>query len=250
MSDLPTYAIETAAHGFVRALGEGIETVIDLMMKDPSFTNDIALYANISACHGGYREHIAETIRLHSSAYDVARKVLGDYLITPDEVMASWRSVMYRSSQIVELASSFPEAKVLALSRECHVIPNPPLSMSLSDLLALDHDTSAHWNAAHKFAHKEFVSAHGWVAFNVSFGEKRGVGYMMNAAEAWWRLKTFRAVNGYWPLQDNVSIMTSSRTDTGNPVCLEVSRGSLIVVNRHCTHHDGTGAVVMGRYLW
>lgn len=86
-----------------------------------------------------FANRLLDLIRKCSSAipdFSLARSVLGEDFISPEEIMAARPEFTYSGDQLLLLSASMPELEVLELCKEkgMLLIPGPPKKLSLGDI--------------------------------------------------------------------------------------------------------------------
>lgn len=173
------------------------------------------------------------TLNAAPSRYDIARLILGDDFITPEEV-ASARGLVYTDEQTEALEANIPSDEVIAWCRGngYMLIPSPPEAMSLIAIRSINRELfyskEGGWYADQLFANQERTEAASWLAIrkgNVpdSTGKKwkeqsallSDVERVPNVAELSWALTTYKEVRGAYLMNGPVYARTSSLDSAG-----------------------------------
>lgn len=166
------------------------------------------------------------------SEQDLAKLILGEDFITPEEV-ANARSLAYTDEQIEVLEQSLPTLEVIVWCRVNGYIllPNPPEAMPLLQVRDLKREIfyskEGGWYADQPFARNERTEVATWIAVRKdvvpgSTGKKwndqlpliSDIERVPNAAEACWTLTTYKEVRGV-NLMSAIYARTSSVDSSG-----------------------------------
>ena len=177
--------------------------------------------------------------------YVLARQILGNSFVSPEEIAKSRNKLTYTDRQLAMFHATLPAREVLEWGHENNMmlVAGPPANLSLLDIRALkvsySYSDGDDWYAADNqtFSRNEKVET-GWLMIRKdpvphSFDKSRdaqwqmvsGVEYVPNAAEVVWALTTFEAVRGISLLRD-VYVRTASRR-SDNPLCVIVGNVDL-----------------------
>lgn len=195
--------------------------------------------------------------------YDRARSILGDDLITPEEI-ATARGITYSAAQLQQFADTLPAAEELQWLRQDDyiLVPGPATPQGLLDIRAMH---TAHFytkedgwyaNADQTFSRNDKANVQWFkvpkaiyltVSLNKSWDEQVAMipedCYILNATELAWVVTTYHAVRGIYLLPDHAR--TSSVSADGGHVGLGRfdSRGLIVGI---CFDHrvDGLGLAV------
>lgn len=209
-------------------------------------------------------------------AYQVARSILGDDLIAPEEI-ACCTSTQYTRTQMGISLSTFPSRQKLCELKEngYGLVPRPPEAQSILSIRnsnpAYFYSTKVGWKAqktdfgdeksnlvpqefawyekGQPFAEDALTGCSNWLAIRkdlVHGSRMKGWGaqeslltkveYAPEAAELCWFMAIFAAVRGIW-LFENISVRTASRDAEGNRVYLGHYPHQGIILNSF--HMDG-----------
>jgi hypothetical protein len=174
--------------------------------------------------------------------YTEARNILGDDLITPDEITRA-RSFVYNGACLRNLDDTLPTADLLYWCRDngMMLVAGPPTAMSLVDVRALhadyfysngpEQDDCGWYNEpSEKFVNTDKVEALAWIAvrkesvedsFSKNWSEQQALVQepmvIPNAAEVVWALTTYKAARDVY-LLENLYVRTSSVDSDGDRV--------------------------------
>lgn len=181
------------------------------------------------------RDACNRTFRPNASDYTLARKILGNDFISPEEIALAY-GLVYTKKQLIALRRRLPnKAKLKAIGDAgMLLVAEPPIAMSTFDIYALNTNYIHllyfdNKNLCEKFAHDDMVEALGWIALRkrpvrnwTNDGKlPSDIKYIPNAAETAWVLTTYRAVRNKYRL-DQISMRTSSIGSAGYHVIINV----------------------------
>lgn len=182
----------------------------------------------------GFEDYLVSGVRRFASedpTYEVARSILGEDFISPDEVMRARRGVVYSERQLQRFALTTPPPGVLQWCKENGyiLVPGPHRALSLLDVRDLEAQYfSEHFGRIEKWESHRRESMFGdtvrsaWIALRKeptpdslgkSFSEQllllSDEEVVPNAAEVVWCVTTYKAVKGVFLIPD-VFVRTSS----------------------------------------
>jgi len=180
----------------------------------------------------GMRDLIA---RLSTKApdYGVAREILGNDFVSPEEIAAARRGIVYNPKQVMELGNTVPSKEVLEWCRDngFMVVAGPSRPTSLLDIRQLErnhfYSKEGGWyaNDGETFAKSDKATCR-WLMLrkepvpdstNKSWSEQKrllsSLEAVPNAAEQVWGMTTYKAVRGVY-LFPSMYVRTSS-VDSG-----------------------------------
>lgn len=190
------------------------------------------------------------TIDTTPTEHELARLILADDFITPEEI-ANARGLIYTDEQLEVLEKNLPTLEIIAW---CHgnnfiLIPNPPNAMSLLDVRDLKRELfcskEGGWYADHSFAKNDKTEVATWLAIRKgivpnSISKKwkeqlpliTDIERVPNAAEFSWALTTYKEVRDIY-LMENVYARTSSINSDGTRVRLGVFDSDGLIVDNY-----------------
>lgn len=164
---------------------------------------------------------------------DVARRILGDDFITPEEIMSARPVIKYTDAQMEGFEKTLPRPDELEYLRDKGIIllPGPGTEMSLLDIRALNEEffycKKGGWYSKESFSHDDKVGTE-WLKFpkkpildsiGKGWDEMRRqlpeTEYVPNVAELAWVDTSSKAVRGTY-LLSGVIIWTSSLDSCNN----------------------------------
>ena len=175
------------------------------------------------------------------AVYQMAATILGDDLITPQELMEARDGITYSESQLAEFEKTLPAQKELEWLRNNGfiLVPGPHVPMSCLDIRQLDPQyfctKTGGWYAEEKqrFSREQKVTTK-WLklrkepvpnSLSKNWDEQSklisDLEYVPNDAEVEWGITTYKAVTGVYLLK-GVYVRTSSLDSDGNRVCVGV----------------------------
>lgn len=168
------------------------------------------------------------TLSTAPSGYDLARQILGDDFITPEEV-ASARGLVYTDEQTKVLEVGIPSDEVIVWCRRngYMLIPNPPEAMSFLRVRSINRELfyskEGGWYAYQQFANEDRTEAATWLVIRKGIvpdsASKKwkeqlrlisDVERVPNAAEFSWALTTYKEVRGVYLMNGPIYVRTSS----------------------------------------
>ena len=177
--------------------------------------------------------------RTVSAAYQSALAILGDDIITPQELMEARDGITYSAQQLAEFEKTLPAQEELQFLRDHGfiLVPGPHVPMSCLDIRQLDPQyfctKTGGWYAEEKqrFSREQKVTAK-WLklrkepvpnSLSKNWDEQSklisDLEYVPNDAEVEWGITTYKAVTGVYLLK-GVYVRTSSLDSDGNRVCV------------------------------
>ena len=109
----------------------------------------------------------ATELPIDASAYKFARLTLGHDLITPEEIMRTYRGVVYTEAQLDGFKNSVPSEEVILWCRDNGflLIAGPTKPLSFLEIGDLNHSCTT---INERFAHDDKVGI-GWLMMDCSF---------------------------------------------------------------------------------
>ncbi len=160
--------------------------------------------------------------------YALARLLLGDSFISPEEITVTHPDVVYGSKQLARLAATLPAETTLALlgGYGYGLMPRPPKKLSLVDIRATWPDrfrqNTGRWYEQEQFSKSDLTGGTGWPATRetpANGSTKKSMEeqdklltdteYVPNAAEMSWFVATLFGVRGV-RLFEKTFVRTSS----------------------------------------
>lgn len=233
----PTAVLDTTAKFFRVMAGAGAPFE-DFMAPLQNVTKRKNLVAYLKmGCPKVDGNGVIDTTPSHK---DMARFILGEDFITPEEV-AKARGLVYTDEQLEALENNLPSLELIAWYRAngYMLLPNPAEAMSLLQIRDLKRDIfyskEGGWYADQAFVREEKTEVATWLAVrknivpdstNKKWKEQltliSGIEHVPNAAEACWALTTYKEVRG-------VNLMLAIYARTSSVV---FSFGNRVVVGR------------------
>ncbi|HEY4493272.1 MAG TPA: hypothetical protein VJB98_01495 [Candidatus Paceibacterota bacterium] len=227
-----------------RQLRDFVNQAIAAAIK--SIKLDSAGFQRLISRGGEFLEYLKEGIRRFSAAapdYALARTILGKDFVSPEEVMATRKSVAYSEAQIAELGRTLPSQEILEWYRDhgYALVPAPSTAQSLAEhhvLTPTDFREGNTWflDPSQKFSHTDKTSP-GWLAIKRTIVESStsktsdeqqllllNVERVPNAAELHWFITVYHEVRNQW-LFPNIHARTSSVDRDGAHVFVGGSGG-------------------------
>lgn len=217
--------------------GQQATTVFEAAYNKAKLDGEGAQRLNESKTFAGALLDLITTHSAKQPDYTLARSILGDDFVTPEEIAKARPDVTYTAEQIAQLSDSIPSADVLKWCKDngYAVVAGTPSPMSLLDVRSAKsghfYSKTEGWyaDAKQKFSRADKVSL-GWLMIrktpvpnstNKNWDEQSAllakVEYVPNAAEMSWFITVFYDVRGV-RLFEGVYVRTSSLDSGGDRV--------------------------------
>lgn len=201
-----------------------------LAINNKTARRNLAEYLNM----GCPKVKEGQAVALPANDYDLARTILGNDFISPEEV-AEKRKLIYTDEQLQHFAETLPSEEMLGWFRVNGfvLIAGPPTPMSLLNICDLNnqlfYSKSEGWyaNDNQKFSRNDKVTAK-WLVLrekivpnsaNKNWDEQQKLlseeEYVPNAAELCWGITTYKEVHNFWLLPDIYARTSSVGADGG-----------------------------------
>lgn len=227
----PSDVLDTTAKLFRVLEGESVEwNHYRLPIDSRAARRNLAEYLKLG-CPRVVKED--DTTVAAPTGYDLARTILGQDFITPEEI-ASARGLTYTGEQLAAFADTFPSEEVIrwCQANNFMLIVGPPNPLSLLEIRDLKpeyfYSKTGGWYAEEKqrfsrdqkvrpawlALRKEPVSGSTSKTWEEQIALLSGVEYVPNDAEVEWALTTYKAVRDVY-LLSNIYVRTSSLDSDG-----------------------------------